>query len=78
MSSRTRPTSLTVTAGARNTERSGNWLAAWYGPIRFVHGKAGRFIDNGWYVGHDEPSVKFISTLRGSGNTMTYFMTMSK
>ena len=33
-----------------------------------------RFTDNGHYVGHDEPSVKFISTAPGSGNTMTYFM----
>ncbi len=37
-------------------------------------GKASRLIDNGWYVGHDEPSVKFISSARGSGNTMTYTM----
>ena len=36
--------------------------------------KASRFIDNGWYVGHDEPSVKFISQAHGSGNTMTYLM----
>jgi hypothetical protein len=35
---------------------------------------AGRFIDNGHYVGHDEPSVKFESGVTGSGNTMTYFM----
>jgi hypothetical protein len=33
-----------------------------------------RFFDNGHYVGHDEPSVKFISTAPGSGNTMTYYM----
>ncbi len=33
-----------------------------------------RFMDNGHYVGHDEPSVKFISSTPGSGNTMTYFM----
>jgi hypothetical protein len=37
-----------------------------------VKGKANRFVDNGWYVGHDEPSVKFISSASGSGNTMTY------
>jgi hypothetical protein len=37
-------------------------------------GKASRLIDNGWYVGHDEPSVKFISSTAGSGNTMTYYM----
>jgi hypothetical protein len=34
----------------------------------------GRFMDNGHYVGHDEPSVKFISSASGSGNTMTYYM----
>ena len=44
------------------------------------HGKTsekrviGRFVDNGHYVGHDEPSTKFISSATGSGNTMTYFM----
>ena len=41
-------------------------------PIKVVNGKAQRFIDNGWYQGHDEPSVKFISSTPGSGNTMTY------
>ncbi len=41
-------------------------------PISIKNGKAGRFIDNKWYVGHDEPSVKFISSTPGSGNTMTY------
>ena len=34
-----------------------------------AQGKASRLIDNGWYVGHDEPSVKFISSVKGSGNT---------
>ena len=43
-------------------------------PIKVVNGKGQRFIDNGWYVGHDEPSVKFISSQPGSGNTMTYVM----
>jgi hypothetical protein len=43
-------------------------------PIQVTDGKASRFIDNGWYVGHDEPSVKFISSQPGSGNRMTYFM----
>jgi hypothetical protein len=41
-------------------------------PISIKNGKAGRFIDNGWYQGHDEPSIKFISSTPGSGNTMTY------
>jgi hypothetical protein len=36
--------------------------------------KTERFEDNGHYIGHDEPSVKFISNKAGSGNTMTYFM----
>ncbi len=43
-------------------------------PIAVRGGHAARFIDNGWYVGHDEPSVKFISNRPGSGNQMTYFM----
>jgi hypothetical protein len=43
-------------------------------PIKTVDGKGSRFVDNGWYVGHDEPSVKFISSTPGSGNTMTYLM----
>jgi hypothetical protein len=43
-------------------------------PIQIKNGKSSRFIDNGWYVGHDEPSVKFISSQPGSGNRMTYFM----
>ncbi len=41
-------------------------------PIKVVNGKGQRLIDNNWYVGHDEPSVKFISSTPGSGNTMTY------
>ncbi|MDQ2877010.1 MAG: hypothetical protein M3Y33_20270, partial [Actinomycetota bacterium] len=36
--------------------------------------RGARFKDNGHYVGHDEPSVKFISHAAGSGNTMTYLM----
>jgi hypothetical protein len=47
-------------------------------PISIKNGKAGRFIDNKWYVGHDEPSVKFISSTPGSGNTMTYLMKVSR
>lgn len=45
-------------------------------PVRFnlKTGSRHRFIDNGWYVGHDEPSVKFISSQKGSGNTMNYGM----
>jgi hypothetical protein len=43
-------------------------------PIRVIDGKGTRFDDNHWYVGHDEPSVKFISSAPGSANTMTYLM----
>lgn len=39
--------------------------------------KAGRFYDNGHYIGHDEPSVKFISSTPGSGNDMTYYTKLS-
>lgn len=46
-------------------------------PIYVEHGWGYRFVDNGHYVGHDEPSVKFISTVPGSGNHMTYFMQLS-
>ena len=38
---------------------------------------AGRFYDNGHYIGHDEPSVKFISSVPGSADNMTYFMKLS-
>ena len=45
-------------------------------PIQVINRMAHRFIDNGWYVGHDEPSTRFISSQPGSGNTMTYVMKM--
>ncbi len=41
-------------------------------------GQFQRFYDNGHYVGHDEPSVKFISSLPGSGNTMDYVVRLPK
>jgi hypothetical protein len=47
-------------------------------PLGFYHGKASRFRDNGVYVGHDEPSVKFISGEPGSGNNMSYVMQLAK
>ena len=47
-------------------------------PLRRYHGHATRFYDNGHYVGHDEPLVKFISSVKGSGNTMTYEMRLPK
>jgi hypothetical protein len=36
-----------------------------------------RAYDNGHYIGHDEPSVKFISGAPGSGNHMTYYMQLA-
>ena len=41
-------------------------------PVTIKNGKRFRFEDNGHYIGHDEPSVKFISSTPGSGNTMSY------
>jgi hypothetical protein len=38
------------------------------------YSRNGRFVDNGHYVGHDEPSIKFISNAAKSGNTFTYYM----
>ncbi len=31
----------------------------------------GRFYENGHYIGHDEPSVRFISSVKGSGRNFT-------
>jgi hypothetical protein len=47
-------------------------------PAGMYDGYAARFYDNGHYVGHDEPSVKFISSLAGSGHRMTYGMRLPK
>ena len=46
-------------------------------PSGYWDGSAWRFSDNGSYVGHDEPSVKFISSAPGSGNNMTYITQLS-
>jgi hypothetical protein len=42
-----------------------------------ANGSTSRFEDNGHYVGHDEPSVKFLSNAPGSANTMTYVMKLA-
>src|SRR5215831_10940301 len=39
--------------------------------IRGMNGYA-RFFDNGHYIGHDEPSIRFISNRPGSGNNVTF------
>jgi hypothetical protein len=36
------------------------------------------FLDNGHYVGHDEPAVDFFSNRRGSGNNVTYRVRLPK
>ena len=40
-------------------------------------GSAYRFLDNGHYIGHDEPSVKFLSNAAGSASAMTYVMRLA-
>lgn len=40
-------------------------------------GSTYRFLDNGHYVGHDEPSVKFISSAAGSAITQHYLMRLA-
>jgi hypothetical protein len=40
-----------------------------------LHGNAatsGRFYDNGYYIGHDEPDLRFLSTKPGSGDNVTW------
>ncbi len=53
-------------------ERAGN------APVNGKYTRNGRFIDNGHYVGHDEPSVNFISNAKDSGNTMTYYLKLPR
>jgi hypothetical protein len=43
-------------------------------PFASWDGEGYRAYDNGKYIGHDEPSVKFVSSAPDSGNTMTYLM----
>jgi hypothetical protein len=41
-------------------------------PRALYDGKPARFYDNGHYIGHDEPSIRFLSNLPGSGNNVTW------
>ena len=45
----------------------------------YGYGSSGnsKFYDNCHYVGHDEPTTKFISTAPGSGNTFTFYQQLS-
>jgi len=36
----------------------------------------GRFYENGHYIGHDEPSVRFVSSVPGSGNDFSMTETL--
>lgn len=41
--------------------------------VRAVYdGAPARFTDHGHYVGHDEPSIRFLSNVPGSGNNVTW------
>ena len=43
------------------------------------HGLNGKhFYDNGWYIGHDEPSAQFYSNQPGSGNQMFWRFNLPK
>jgi hypothetical protein len=45
----------------------------WCTDIRGLSGGYGaRFYDNGHYIGHDEPSIRFLSSRSGSGNNVTF------
>jgi hypothetical protein len=46
-------------------------------PIHIYDGWTSKFYDNGRYIGHDEPSVKFISSAPGSAVTQTYVMQLA-
>ena len=37
-----------------------------------------RFYDNGHYIGHDEPSIRFLSNRPGSGNNVTFTETLPR
>ena len=45
-------------------------------PRSLYDGSGARFEDNEHYIGHDEPSVRFLSTKPGSGNDVTWTETL--
>jgi hypothetical protein len=74
-----RPAQLTATAGSVAPRSTGeldcNGLSPIQHPVKDAIGCLdprgswdGRFYENGHYIGHDEPSVRFISSRPGSGN----------
>ena len=45
-------------------------------PRSIEHGQGARFEDNGHYIGHDEPSTRFLSDVPGSANDVTWTETL--
>jgi hypothetical protein len=45
---------------------------------RVYDGKPGRFYDNGHYIGHDEPSLRYLSARPGSSNNVTWVETLPR
>ncbi len=73
-SSRARSASSTATVSARSSTRSSP--AVMCKDPRGSDG--GRLFENGHYIGHDEPSVRFLSSRPGSGNNFTMTETLPK
>ncbi len=46
-------------------------------PFSVYDGKVSSFRDNGVYIGHDEPTTRFLSSAAGSANNMSYVMQLS-
>jgi hypothetical protein len=47
-------------------------------PRSIYEGKATHFYDNGRYIGHDEPIIRFLSKRPGSGNDITWIETLPR
>ena len=47
-------------------------------PRNLYDGKGARFEDNGTYIGHDEPDLRFVSNRPGSGNNVTWMETLPR
>ena len=47
-------------------------------PRSIYDGKSARFEDNGTYIGHDEPDLRFMSSAPGSGNDVTWNETLPR
>ena len=41
-------------------------------------GRPGRFYDNGHYIGHDEPSLRYLSSRPGASNNVTWVETLPR